>query len=318
MLFVDQFKLQCFREARDNLGRLLVEIVYGVCYHLLSDYDRRMDPIDLETVAYQNSCEAFAVGLHVVCHRPRLQTDDRPPPKCDFPECLVMVDVPPQLSQQYMAVMALWLRWDPFTDRMAEFDVSKSLELDTRDLWQYSEDTWKERNQIIQQLNKDEERSKKNIWMLKMEEKLKAFMEVDRNNYPEDLKTYMDELDKILENEQEDHQSKVEIKNEPPKVVEPETTKSIHVDNTTKTPTQEIEQRQLKQMEDISNSLKYLEKPNELNPRRYIFIKLFKFKELCSVLEFNFGIYTNIIFVVLTLDCCFSISDKKSLSNMYH
>jgi len=39
-----------------------------------------------------------------------------------------------------------------------------------------------------------------------------------------------------------------------------------------KTPSQEMEKRQLEQMEDISNSLKYSEKPNELNPRRYTFI----------------------------------------------
>ncbi|XP_025199256.1 axonemal 84 kDa protein-like [Melanaphis sacchari] len=282
----NQFKLQCFREARDNLGRLLVEIVYGISYHLLSDYDRRMDPIDLETVAYRNSCEAFAVGLHVVCHRPRLLTDDRPPPKCDFPECLVMVDVPPQLSQQYMAVMALWLRWDPFTDRMAEFDVSKSFEMDTRDLWQYSEDVWKEQNQIVQLINEKKERLSKKLWMEKMEEKLKAFAEVDRNSYPEDLITYLDELEKndpstrvcsttnYVDNEdkeRENHQDdKGDIKDELQKLVEPETTKPIHnkidIGNT---PSQEIEKRQLEQIEDISNSLKYSEKPNELNPRRY-------------------------------------------------
>lgn len=280
LFILGQFKLQCFREARDNLGRLLVEIVYGICYHLISDYDRRMDPVDLETVAYKNSCEAFAVGLHVVCHRPRLLTDDRPPPKCDFPECLVMVDVPPQLSQQYMAVMALWLRWDPFTDRMAEFDVSKSLEMDTRDLWQYSEDMWKQETQIIQQLDEEKERSNRQLWMKKMEEKLKAFTEVDRNSYPEDLITYLDELEQNeiyvpstsddtekKEKQPEDQRNEVKIKDEPPKSVEPETTKSIQVD-VGKTPSQEIEKRQLEQMEDYSNSLKYPEKPNELNPRR--------------------------------------------------
>ncbi|XP_003241246.1 axonemal 84 kDa protein-like [Acyrthosiphon pisum] len=276
-----QFKLQCFREARDNLGRLLVEIVYGICYHLISDYDRRMDPVDLETVAYKNSCEAFAVGLHVVCHRPRLLTDDRPPPKCDFPECLVMVDVPPQLSQQYMAVMALWLRWDPFTDRMAEFDVSKSFEMDTRDLWQYSEDMWKQQAQIIQLLDEEKERSNRQLWMEQMEEKLKAFAEVDRSSYPADLITYLDELEKNdphvrptsddiekEEKKQEDQRNDVDIKDEPPKPVEPETTKSIQVD-VGKSPSQLIEMRQLEEMEDISNSLKYSEKPNELNPRRY-------------------------------------------------
>jgi len=281
LLVLGQFKLQCFREARDNLGRLLVDIVYGVCYHLISDYDRRMDPVDLETVAYKNSCEAFAVGLHVVCHRPRLLTDDRPPPKCDFPECLVMVDVPPQLSQQYMAVMALWLRWDPFTDRMAEFDVSKSLEMDTRDLWQYSEDIWKQQTQITELLNEEKERTDRQLWMEKMEEKLKAFAEVDRNSYPEDLKTYLDELEKNdtyirvrnddIEKKSEDQPNEQGMKDEPSKPVEPETTKSIQVD-VTKTPSQEIEKRQLEQMEDISNSLKYSEKPNELNPRRYTFI----------------------------------------------
>jgi len=246
-----------------------------------------MDPIDLETVAYKNSCEAFAVGLHVVCHRPRLITDDRPPPKCDFPECLVMVDVPPQLSQQYMAVMALWLRWDPFTDRMAEFDVSKSFEMDPRDLWQYSEDVWKEQKQIMQLINKEKERSNKRLWMEKMEEKLKAFAEVDRNSYPEDLITYLDELEKNdpptrvrsttneikkedrEEKEPEDHQDETEVNDESAKLVEPEITKSIHnkVD-IEKTLSQEMEKRRLEQIEDFSNSLKYSEKPNELNPRR--------------------------------------------------
>jgi len=244
-----------------------------------------MDPVDLETVAYKNSCEAFAVGLHVVCHRPRLITDDRPPPKCDFPECLVMVDVPPQLSQQYMAVMALWLRWDPFTDRMAEFDVSKSLEMDTRDLWQYSEDMWKQQAQILQLQDEEKDRSNRQLWMEKMEEKLKAFAEVDRSSYPEDLITYLDELEKNdpyvrptsdddIDKEEiqpEDQRNGIEIKVEPPKPVEPETTKSIQVD-VGQSPSQVMEKRQLEQMEDISNSLKYSEKPNELNPRRYTFI----------------------------------------------
>ncbi|KAE9523387.1 hypothetical protein AGLY_015939 [Aphis glycines] len=283
----NQFKLQCFREARDNLGRLLVEIVYGICYYLLSDYDRRMDPIDLETVAYKNSCEAFAVGLHVVCHRPRLMTDDRPPPKCDFPECLVMVDVPPQLSQQYMAVMALWLRWDPFTDRMDEFDVSKSFEMDPRDLWQYSEDVWKEQNEIMQLINEEKERSNKRLWMEKMEEKLKAFAEVDRNSYPEDLIIYLDELEKNdpptrvrskineikkdkEEKEPEDHRDETEVNDKSSNLIEPEISNSIHnkVD-IGKTLSQEMEKRRLEQIEDFSNSLKYSEKPNELNPRRY-------------------------------------------------
>jgi len=246
-----------------------------------------MEPVDLETVAYKNSCEAFAVGLHVVCHRPRLLTDDRPPPKCDFPECLVMVDIPPQLSQQYMAVMALWLRWDPFTDRMAEFDVSKSLEMDKRDLWQYSEDTWKQQTQITQLLDEEKGRSERQLWMEKMEEKLKAFAEVDRNSYPEDLQTYLDELEKNdpsirstnYDIEKEDQRKKVETNDEPSKPVEPETTKSVQVD-VMKTPSQEMEKRQLEQMEDISNSLKYSEKPNELNPRRYTFIHTINLKYL--------------------------------------
>jgi len=243
-----------------------------------------MNPVDLETVAYKNSCEAFSVGLHVVCHRPRLLTDDRPPPKCDFPECLVMVDVPPQLSQQYMAVMALWLRWDPFTDRMADFDVSKSFEMDTRDLWEYSEDMWKQETQLIKLLDEEKERSNRQSWMKKMEEKLKAFADMDRNSYPEDLITYLDELEQNeayvpstinhtekKEKQPEDQRNEVKIKDEPPKQVEPETTKSIQVD-LEKTPSQEIEKRQLEQKEDNSNSLKYPEKPNELNPRRYTFI----------------------------------------------
>lgn len=191
LLYIDQFKLQCFRETRDNLGRLLVEIVYGVCYHLLSDYERRMESVDFETVAYQHTCEAFSVGLHAVCHKPRLQTDDRPPPKCQFPECLIIVEVPPQLSQVYMAVMALWLRWDTFTDRMYEFDVSISPELDIRDLWQYSMDMWEERNLIIHILNEEKAQTEKEWWIAKMEEKLKVFETVDPRYYPEDLKTFI-------------------------------------------------------------------------------------------------------------------------------
>lgn len=280
---VDQHKIQCFQEARDNLGRLLVEIVYGECYHLLSDYERRMDPMDLETVAYQNSCEAFAVGLHAVCHRPRLRTDDRPPPKCDFPECLVTVEVPPQLSQQHMAVMALWLRWDPFTDRMAEFDVSKSPESDTRDLWQYSVDMWEERNLIMRELNAEKGRIEKEWWMAKMEEKLKMFSNIDRSEYPEDLRAYVDELEsnetapyildertseqkQELEEVQDDKvDSNHESQNQKPTEVKPAKSMRTAFD---KNPSQEIEKRQLEQMEIISNSLKYPEKPNELNPRR--------------------------------------------------
>jgi hypothetical protein len=241
-----------------------------------------MDPIDLETVAYQNSCEAFAVGLHAVCHRPRLQTDDRPPPKCDFPECLVMVDVPPQLSQQHMAIMALWLRWDPFIDRMAEFDASKSLESDIRSLWQYLEDMWEERNQILQKFNEEKEQVKKELWIIKMEEKLKLFSAVDPSNYPDDLKAYIDELREneteiIRENgpeykavqEMEERQDEVEIKDEPQISEEVKATKStIHIDFK-KSPSQEMEKKQLEEMEKISISLKYQEKPNELNPRRY-------------------------------------------------
>lgn len=274
---VDQHKIQCFREARDNLGRLLVEIVYGECYYLLSDYERRMDPVDLETVAYQNSCEAFAVGLHAVCHRPRLRTDDRPPPKCDFPECLVTVDVPPQLSQQHMAVMALWLRWDPFTDRMAEFDVSKSPESDTRDLWQYSVDMWEERNQIMRELNAEKGRIEKEWWMAKMEEKLKMFSNIDRSEYPEDLRAYIEELennetpiyipDEQKQEPEEVQDDKVDSNDESQKSTEVKPAKSGHT-AFEKNPSQEIEKRQLEQMEIISNSLKYPEKPNELNPRR--------------------------------------------------
>ncbi|VVC35855.1 Cancer susceptibility candidate 1, N-terminal,Cancer susceptibility candidate protein 1,Casc1 [Cinara cedri] len=251
----NQFKLQCFREARDNLGRLLVEIVHGVCYHLLSDYDHRMIPVDLKTVEYKNSCEAFAVGLHVVCHRPRLKTDNTPSPKCDFPECLVMVEVPPQLSQHYIAIMALWLRWDPFTDRMTEFDVSKSPELDTRDLWQYWEDTWAERNQILEEPNKEKERAEKEQWLAEMENKLKLFAAVDRVHYPEDLKAYIEELEA----------------NEPGDIID--IIQSEHSDEADEeSPSQILEKKKpepLEQTENISNALKYPEKPNELNPRRY-------------------------------------------------
>lgn len=280
---IDQYKLQCFREVRDNLGRLLIENVYDACYHLLSDYERRMNPIDLETVAYQNSCEAFAVGLHAVCHRPRLRTDDRPPPKCDFPECLVMVDVPPQLSQQHMAIMALWLRWDPFTDRMAEFDASKSLESDTRDLWQYSQDMWAERNQMIQKLIEEKEQVEKEWWNAKMEKKLKLFAAQDPSNYPDDLKAYVSTLKadeteiytvKVSEyvelKEAEEHQDEVGIEDEPQIPEEVKSTKSTIPVELKKAPSQEIEKKQQEDMEIISNSLKYPEKPNELNPRRYL------------------------------------------------
>lgn len=240
-----------------------------------------MNPIDLETVSYQNSCEAFAVGLHGVCHRPRLITDDRPPPKCDFPECLVMVDVPPQLSQQFIAIMALWLRWDPFTDRMAEFDASKSLESDTRDLWQYSQDMWEERNQIILAIAEENERKEKEKWLAKMKKKLNSFRGVHPKYYPDDLKAYVDELkenetdinitnvpeDEAVQ-EKEELQDEVEIKDEPqiPEEVNSTTTAPVELNLT---PSLEIEKRQLEEMENIFNSLKYPEKPNELNPRRY-------------------------------------------------
>jgi hypothetical protein len=234
-----------------------------------------MDPIDLETVAYQKSCEAFSVGLHVVCHRPRLRTDNRSPPKCNFPECLVMVDVPPQLSQQYMAIMVLWLRWDPFRDRIVKFDVSNSLESDIRDLWQYSEDMWEERNQILKTLNEKKEQMKKKSWNINMEEKLKLFTAVDPSNYPDDLKAYIDELREneteiIIENileyeavqEMDERQDEVEIKDEPQIPEEVKATKSTtHIDFE-KSPSQEMEKNPI--------LLKYPEKPNELNPRRYI------------------------------------------------
>ncbi|VVC34711.1 Casc1 domain [Cinara cedri] len=252
----DQFKLQSFREARDNLGRLLVNIIYGVCYDLLSDYDHRMKPVDLKTVKYNNSCEAFAVGLHVVCHRPRLKTDNTPPPICDFPECLVVVEVPPQLSQNYIAIMALWLRWDPFTDRMIEFDVSKLPVLDTRDLWKYWEDVWEERNKILMELNKEKERAEKEQWFAEMENKLKIFAAVDRNNYPEDLKAYIEEIEA---NKAGDIIDTSDI------------TLSDYSDETEEeeSSSQTLEKKQLEQTDIFSNERQNPEKPNELNPRRY-------------------------------------------------
>lgn len=260
----------------------MVENVYRACYHLLSDYDRRMDPVDLETVTYQNACEAFAVGMHVICHRPRLLTDDRPPPKCDFPECLVSVDVPPQLSQEHMAIMALWLRWDPYTDRMAVFDVSKSPELDNRDLFEYSVDVWNERKQIIREINEDKERMEKEWWIAKMEEKLKLFVEIDQSQYPDDLKAYMDEQEgnviptqKRNESlneeglELEENQDDIYIsKEEPQKQVEHVLAKSTRNEFKSRTPSQEILKRELEKIEEISNSLTYPETPNELNPRK--------------------------------------------------
>lgn len=236
-----------------------MEIVYGACYHLLSDYERRMDPVDLETAAYGNSCEAFAVGLHAVRHRPRLKTDNRPPPKCDFPECLVAVEVPPQLSQHYMAVMALWLRWDPFTDRMATFDVPPP---DTRDLWQYSADAWDERRQIRRALDERRTRADQQLWAARMEEKLRAFEAVDRSQYPDDLKAYVDELEARATREGEEESE------------EPMPSEKIaegRAESFEKTPSEEMEKRRLGRMEAVSDSLKYPEKLNELNPRRYFY-----------------------------------------------
>lgn len=179
-----------------------------------------------------------------------------------------MVEVPPQLSQQHMAIMALWLRWDPFTDRMSEFDLSMSPELDNRDLWQYSTDTWHERGRIARQLNEDKEREEKDAWMVKMEAKLRVFAEVDRDNYPDDLKAYMDDLEAKLADETDDPEIRPERLHR--ETMDIKTTKSSTVDSDVKyTVSQEIERRQLEQMEIISNSLKYQEKPNELNPRRY-------------------------------------------------
>lgn len=115
-----------------------------------------------------------------------------------------------------------------------------------------------------------------------MEQKLKAFANVDRNHYPDDLKAYVDELEGndakgssglseyADEEEQEDpeeeppRQDQFDYKSEP---VEGKSMKSLRTE-ITKTPSQEMEKRQLEEMERISNSLKYPEKPNELNPRR--------------------------------------------------
>lgn len=260
--------------------------MYGACYHLLSDYERRMDSVDLETVAYQNACEAFAVGLHAVCHRPRLRTDDRPPPKCDFPGCLVSVEVPPQLSQHHIAVMALWLRWDPFTDRMTEFDVSKSPALDKRDLWRYSVDVWEERNEISRTLAEEKRRTEQRRWTTEMEEKLKVFSGVDPSQYPDDLKAYVDHLKgndapNELANEEdrvpdERKNSAVDTKFKTQKLAEVNPTPATPLAELKKTPSEEIEKRRTEQMETISNSLKYPEQLNELNPRRYVLCYLFK------------------------------------------
>lgn len=273
ILSTKQYKLQCFREARDDLGRLLVDIIYGECYRLLGDYERRMDLIDLETALYQNSCKAFAVGLHAVCHRPRLVTDDRPPPKCDFPECLVAVEVPPQLSQQYMAIMALWLRWDPFTDRMAEFDVSGSPELDTKDLWQYSQNVWSDRERISRELDDQKRLAEKRRWEASMKQKLKAFADVEPVHYPEDLKTYVDGLAEGADYDPESQDQPVEVEHRDPDETEGRDAATVIPTESAsaelaRTPSQELQKRQLEQMEKISESLKYSEKPNELNPRR--------------------------------------------------
>jgi len=188
------------------------------------------------------------------------------------------VEVPPQLSQQHMAVMALWLRWDPFADRMAEFDVSKSPELDARNLYQYSMDMWEERNQLLRAENDNKE-----WWTAKIEEKLKTYEAVNRSQYPEDLKAYVDGLeenvvatnkigeyiDEEKQEAEEEQQNENEIDDRHHKQENAKSLKSIHVE-LKKNLSTEIERRQLEQMEKISNSLKYIEKPNELNPRRYV------------------------------------------------
>lgn len=232
----DPFKLQCFREARDDLGRLLTDTVLGACYYLLSDYERRMDAADPETAAYGHACDAFAVGLRAACHRPRLRTDDRPAPRCDFAECLVAVDVPPQLSRHHMAVMALWLRWDPFADRAAEFGAVAMAE-DDRDLWQYAADSWHRRQQERRKRNADRDREARRQWAAQMEEKLVAFAAVDPTRYPDDLRAYVDSGRSDGE------------KPEP--------------DETAESPGRPTDAAI------VSDSMKYPEKPNELNPRRY-------------------------------------------------
>lgn len=231
----DAFKLQCFREARDDLGRLLTDTVLGACYHLLSDYERRMDAADPETAAYGHACDAFAVGLRAACHRPRLRTDDRPAPRCDFAECLVAVDVPPQLSRRHMAVMALWLRWDPFADRVTEFEAVAAAD-DDRDLWQYAADVWDQRERERRKRDADRDRADRRQWAAHMEEKLVAFATVDPSRYPDDLRAYVD------------GGRGGDKKPEPDETAE-----------SPQNPTDAV----------VSDLMKYPEKPNELNPRRY-------------------------------------------------
>lgn len=201
----------------------------------MSDYERRMDAADPETAAYRQACDAFAVGLRAACHRPRLRTDDRPAPRCDFAECLVAVDVPPQLSRHHMAVMALWLRWDPFADRAAEFEAAAVAE-DGRDLWQYATDSWDQREQERRKRKADRDREVRRQWVVQMEEKLAAFAAVDPSRYPDELRAYVDggrgEGEKPEPNE-----------------------------------TAESPQRPTDAV--VTDSMKYPEKPNELNPRRY-------------------------------------------------
>ncbi|XP_050430496.1 dynein axonemal intermediate chain 7-like [Adelges cooleyi] len=287
-----KYQLQCFREARDNLGRLLVEIIYDTSYQLLSDYELRMNQIDLETVSYQQLCDAFAIGLYAVCYKPRLMTDNREAPKCDFPDSLVSVEVPAHLSQTYMAVMALWLRWDPYTDRMLAFDVSLSPDLDDRNLHQFMADKWDAREQLKKDIEKEKAKAEKQWWMAKMEEKLKVFADVDRSHYPDDLKTYLAEkegkstkinvpytmsVDEIVgdeaeeESQAEEHEDREEHTNpepkaEPIKEIETKITSPIYIKRSL---SEELEKIKFEQIEKVANSLKYLEKPNELNPRRY-------------------------------------------------
>jgi len=176
------------------------------------------------------------------------------------------VEVPPQLSQRYMAIMALWMRWDPFTDRMSGFDVSGSPELDGRDLWQYSADEQRERDRISRVLGERKERAEKQWWMAKMEEKLKAFATVDRSLYPDDLKAYVEELDRDAVDQREPNG--VGARDEQPRErAEIERAETVRAEFE-ETASQEMEARRLERAEEISNALKYPEKPNELNPRR--------------------------------------------------
>ncbi|XP_050536332.1 dynein axonemal intermediate chain 7-like isoform X2 [Daktulosphaira vitifoliae] len=291
----NKFKLQCFREVRDNLGKLLLETVYSTCYQLLSDYERRMKPLDLETVGYQQLCDAFAVGLFAVCHKPRLLTDNRDPPKCDFPDCLVSVEIPAQLSQTYMSVMALWLRWDPFSDRMSEFDVSQLPDSDNRNLYQFLMDELNEKERLIEEINKEKTRAEHMLWLSKMAEKFKVFANVDHNYYPDDLKTYLEEIEgkplisvltESIIDDKEDGKEEESVINEE---IDNESERIPHVTNTPlkenqiqkinvqltssiklkKTLSAELERREIENKEKILKALKYTEKAYELNPRRY-------------------------------------------------